>query len=339
MTSRKTNIKQHYVPQFYLRNFADENEKFFVFDVNRENKYQTSPKKECYEKLLYDINPDILNKFSDHSENYEEIVDDNIRSLNEEVSAILLNFLDRTIKSEKDFKFERPEREKLYDFILLQTFRTPFYRKRLGYLGVSFALKTGVSDLEDKEFLDVIHNLLIFGIIEQLYGLDFKLNKTYHLFFDHLIDEILNIKTQLRNAGNLFLLNKSKEHFITTNTPINIRWKPDFLAHHRALMTFPGEDKPVVDIGNYIEFLTIHLPISSDFSIFIFDKELDKNLTELNRGIGIIRDWNSDLITNLNYSAFLKSSDKVISKTNDFEKYVEMKKQRQNPAMNFRFSE
>ena len=148
MTSRKTNIKQHYVPQFYLRNFVDENEKFFVYDVNRKNNYPTSPKKECYEKFLYDINPEILNKFSDHPENHEEIVDDNIRVLNEEVSAILLNFLDGTIKSEKGFKFERPEREKLYDFILLQTFRTPFYRERLGYLCVSFALKTALCTLE-----------------------------------------------------------------------------------------------------------------------------------------------------------------------------------------------
>jgi hypothetical protein len=339
MTLRKTNIKQHYVPQFYLRNFANENEKLYAFDCNRGNNYQTSPKKECYEKLLYDINPKILNKFSDNPEHYDEIVDDKIRTLNEQVSSILFNFLNRAIKTETDFKFDRPEREKLYDFIIIQIFRTPFYRERLGYLCVSFALKTGINDLNDKEFLDVIHNLLLYGVIEQLYGLDFKLNKTYHLFFDHLIDEIFNIKIQLRNAGKLFLLNNSKEHFITSNTPINVRWKPDFLAHHKALITFPGEDKPVVDFGNYIEFLTIHLPISSDFAIFIFEKELDENLTEMNRGIGIIRDWNSDLVTNLNYSTFLRSLDKVFSKNNDFEKYVELKEKRQNPALNFRFGE
>jgi len=339
MTSRNTNIKQHYVPQYYLKNFADENGKFYVFDVNRENEYSTSPKKECYEKLLYDIKPELLNIFSKNSKHYEEVVDDNIRILNEEVSSILMNFLDGAIKTEKGFEFKRDDREKLYDFIILQTFRTPFYRERLSYLCVSFALRTGIRDLDDKEYLDAIHNLLLYGLIEQLYGLDFNLNKTYHLFFDHLIHEILNLKVQLRDAGKLFLLNKSDEKFITSNTPVNIRWKPDILAQIKALVTFQDKDKPVFDIGNYLEFMTIHLPISSDFSIFIFQKDVDKNLTKMKQAIGIIRDYNSDLALNLNYSTFLRSSDKVFSINNDFQKFLERRNNRINPALKFEFRE
>lgn len=336
---RKQNIKQHYVPQFYLRNFVEKNGSINVFDVNRENNYKTSPRNECYEKLLYDLNPEILNRFSDNANHYEEIVDDKIRVLNEEVSSILINSLDKAISTEKGFEFIRSDREKLYDFIVIQTFRTPFYRERLSYLCFSFALRTEIDFLDEKELLDLIHNLLLFGVVEKLYDLNFKLNKMYHLFFDHLIDEILSLKLQLRDAQKLFLLNKSTEKFITSNTPVNIRWKPDFLANRKMLMTPIDEEKPIIDFGNYLEFMTIHLPMSSDFSIFIFNKNVDNNLSEMKQAIGIIRDYNSDLAFNLNYSTFLKSSDKVFSSTDNFDKFIKWKNNRINPLLKFEFHE
>ncbi|WP_397298935.1 DUF4238 domain-containing protein [Nonlabens ulvanivorans] len=336
---RNQNIKQHYVPQFYLRNFADKNGNINVFDINRENHYKTSPRNECYEKLLYDLNPEILNRFSDNTNHYEEIVDDKIRILNEEVSSILINSLNKAISTGKGFEFISSDREILYDFIVLQTFRTPFYRKRLNYLCFSFALRTEIDFLDEKELLDLIHNLLLFGVVERLYNLDFKLNETYHLFFDHLIDEILSLKLQLRDSQKLFLLNKSTEKFITSNTPVNIRWKPDFLAHLKMLVTTMDKEKPILDIGNYLEFMTIHLPMSREFSIFIFNKNVDNNLNEMNQSVGIIRDYNSDLAFNLNYSTFLKSSDKVFSSTDNFDKFIEWKNNRINPFLKFEFRE
>ncbi|MGW1453479.1 DUF4238 domain-containing protein [Salegentibacter agarivorans] len=337
MGSRSTNIKQHYVPQFYSRNFLDIKGKIFVFDINRENNYSTIPKKECYVKFLYDIDPNLLKKFSHHENNYTEIIDDKIRILNEEVSAILLKNIGDTVKFEKGFEYHENEREKLYNFIILQNFRTPYYRNRLDYLGVSFTLKTEIKDLQDKEFLDLIHNLLLYGLIEKIYDLDFKLNQTYHIFFDHLINEILDFKIQLYNAGEIILLNKTTEKFITSNSPINVRWKPDLYAYHRALVTMPGKNKPVIDLGNYLKFLTIHLPISKEVSIFLFDKKYNKNLTLMHRGIGIIQDYNKDLALNLNYSTFLRSTEKVFSANDNFEKFIEMKNNKINPVLNFRF--
>lgn len=338
MTKRKTNIKQHFVPQFYLRNFTDDNGKLIVYDTLRNNEYSTSPAKESYEKYYYDISSNILKEFSSSVTDYEEIIDDKIRILNEEVSSITLNILKKNLSAESYFKFEKNEREKIYNFIVLQMIRTPFYRERLNYLSLSFALKSGIDDLEDEESLSIIHNLLLYGVIERLYSLDFKLNKKYYNIFEHLIDEIFNIKIQLRKAGKLFLINKSNDDFICSNTPINVLWKPDLFAQHKALVTFM-DDKKNFDIGNYIEFLTIHFPISSDFSIFIFDKSYNRDLTDMNQGIGIIREWNSDLILNLNYSTFLKSSEKVYRNTGNFNKYLDMENKRINPMLKFEFDE
>jgi hypothetical protein len=337
MPKRKENINQHYVPQFYLRNFTNEKGKIHVYDINRGNKYVTTPKNESYIAYFYDINPTILKQFSNYTENYTELIDDNIRVLNESVSSILFNYLKDEVGQEMNFNFPRAEREKLYDFIILQIIRTPFYRDRLEYLISAFTLQTDINNSNDLELLKTIHNLFILGIIEKLYDLDFKLNKKYHIFFDHLISETLNNHTQLSNAGKILLVNKSKDSFICANTPLSIRWKPDFFANHKALVAIPNSDIPVRDIGNNIEFLSIHLPISSKLSIFIFDKTLNTNLSQMNQGVGKIEEWNSDLLLNLNYISLMECSDKIYSRQDNFDKLIEMFSNKQNPRLNFRF--
>lgn len=48
-------VKEHYVPQFYLKNFTDENGLIYIYDFKR-NKYLTqSPRNICYENNLYEI--------------------------------------------------------------------------------------------------------------------------------------------------------------------------------------------------------------------------------------------------------------------------------------------
>ena len=46
--------KQHYVPQFYLRNFTSEDNKLWVFDRVKREYYCKTPKEVCYEKYLYE---------------------------------------------------------------------------------------------------------------------------------------------------------------------------------------------------------------------------------------------------------------------------------------------
>jgi len=339
MKKRDTNINQHYVPQLYLRNFTNDRGKLHVYDILRDNPYVTSPAKECYEKYFYDIDTEIFKLFTDSKENYEELVDDRIRLLNEKVSSILLNFLN-TIKDEKvDFQFEREDRNKLYNFIVLQVIRTPFYRERLKYLNVPFCIKTGLSgDLGDEKTQDLIHNLLILGVLNKLHNTEFHLTKLYFTIFEHLINEILDLKRQLEKSGKLFLVNKTSSEFICSSSPVNVLWKDNMFASHKALVT-TFDDKKLFDIGDYLEFQTIHLPISSDVAIFLFDKNYSQNLTAMNQGIGLIQDWNSDLLLNLNYSTMLKNGHKIYSASGDYSKMLQMRKERINPMMNFRFGD
>ncbi|GEM_PF-6963333 len=127
------------------QHFVGKNGKLIVYNVNRNNTYSTSPARESYKKYFYDINSEILKIFSTSATNHEEVVDDKIRILN--------------------------EREILYDFIILQIIRTPSYRERLDYLHIAFALISGINNFS------VVHNLLVYGVIERLYSLDFNLDK------------------------------------------------------------------------------------------------------------------------------------------------------------------
>lgn len=339
MKKRDKNINQHFVPQFYLRNFANSNKKIFVYDVHRNNHYVTSPAKECYREYFYDINIDIFEKFVDDKEHYEELVDDKIRLLNENVSAVLLDFINSIKNEDNHFKFPHDKRHELYNFILLSLIRTPYYRERLLYLNTPFCLKTGLSgELGDEKTLDIIHNLLLYGILSKMYNEDFKLNKLYYQIFEHLIDAIFDIRMQLENAGKLFLLNNSDKSFVCSSNPVNIVWYDNPLAQFKGLIT-PQNDDKLFDVGEKLEFITIHFPISSYVSILIFNKTFDANLTAMNQSIGRIRNWNSDIIDNLNLSTFLKANEKIYSSNDNFNELVKMKETGIFPRIELKFDE
>lgn len=47
-------VKEHYVPQFYLKNFADENDLLHIYDFKQNKFFTQSPKNICYTKNLYE---------------------------------------------------------------------------------------------------------------------------------------------------------------------------------------------------------------------------------------------------------------------------------------------
>jgi hypothetical protein len=339
LKKRATNIKQHFIPQFYLRNFTNKKGRLHVYDVLRNNHYVTNPAKECYEEFFYDIETEIFKLFCESEYIYEELVDDKIRLLNENVSSILFNLLNTIKESTVNFQFERDDRNKLYNFIVLQIIRTPCYRSRLKYLNLPFCIKTGLSgELGDKKTQDLVHNLLILGVLNHLDDTKYQMSELYYTIFDHLIKEILDIKRQLNKSGKLFLVNRTTSEFICSSSAVNVLWKYNPVAFHKALVT-SFDDSKLFDLGDYLEFQTIHLPISSDVAIFLFDKNCNPNLTTMNQSIGIIQDWNSDLLLNLNYSTMLKNGNKIYSASGNYSEMIRMFSERINPMMNFRFGD
>lgn len=46
--------RQHYIPQIYLNNFINENQKFNVYDRKKMCFFEASPKEICFENYLHE---------------------------------------------------------------------------------------------------------------------------------------------------------------------------------------------------------------------------------------------------------------------------------------------
>ena len=94
--------------------------------------------------------------------------------------------------------------------------------------------------------------------------------------------------------------------------------------------------KKSIDIGDNLEFKTLLLPINSKICLFLFSKKL-KEFEYLNQGIGLIQDWNVDILDNINLSIRGNANRKIYSKTGNFDNVIKMYSNRQNPRIEFRF--
>lgn len=313
----------------------------FVYDKNRNREYLSTPKNESHSRFFYDVNTEVLSMFSNYEGLKVEVVDEKIRTLSEEKTSLFFrrvyNDLSKNLV-EDGYDFLQEDREHFYNFILLQFLRTPYYRKRLRYFIVSFAIRMQVFELDESEYLHLIHNILLFGLIEKLYGLDFKLNKDFHNFFDHLISELLALREQIEKSGVLFLVNRTTHSFITSSSPVKIKLKNSPGGGLRVFVALVDKNKPAFDIGCLPEIASVYIPIDPDLSVFLYNKDLEEVLQFGGGGIGFIDEYNSDLLMNLNYAMFLNGTDKIYSSTNCFSQYIEMEKNRINPLYNFNFS-
>ena len=124
MTKNKPTVKEHYIPQFYLKNFSFDKKNIYQFDIS-EGKQIENPvliRKICFEKNLYEFknekgefeNRNLIEK---NLSMYEAIINDNIKKIrnksNSETSYQSASFLS---KEEKAF---------LIFFIIIQSLRVP----------------------------------------------------------------------------------------------------------------------------------------------------------------------------------------------------------------------
>ncbi len=124
--------KQHYVPQFYLRNFTSDDNKLWVYDRVKGEYYFQAPKEVCYEKYLYETpwkeEDPKLGKFV-----LENQIEDYFAGREGEYSLLLKRIVDicRNPQNRNALICGHKEKELLASFVANIFVRNPWSLKRL----------------------------------------------------------------------------------------------------------------------------------------------------------------------------------------------------------------
>ena len=258
-------MNQHYVPEFYLKNFSRNSKQIFVFDKEIQKSFPASISSVASQKSFYD-----------NSNN--QSLEDAIGKVESKVGSILKILID-LLNNNQFARIDKEHKTILIQFIWLQMNRT-------------------------------LESRIQFGSIEPL-----LLSKLSNIPFDINVNDILS-KPEVTNnhiehlsssAGNLFafeMLNSSNFIIVKNET------QTDFLA----------SDEPVVRyLHRKIDFRVneIFLPITPKFGIWIFPKNIFKELDDANEILYSLSDEQNIMF--YNFLQVYHSTRQIFSFTDSFD--------------------
>ncbi|MGD6842151.1 DUF4238 domain-containing protein [Bacillus infantis] len=311
---RKGNIKQHYVPQYYLRNFTD-NKHLFVYDIQNNRSYNANVENIGSEKYFYDIDIDLAGVYlTVDMELTETYVDDQIRLQNENLCSPVIYDFQEVCNILKDIKpndrigilFSDDTWPTIIDFILVQFVRTKKIRKLFSELAETSMEELKKQDLpkqlqikvNDKNFwMSYFHNIFLYGVLSlsnKTKGI--HLTDSFEKVFNIFIEEIQEFKSELEKSTKILMYNTTETPFMTSDHPVCVYNKADELS----------------------EFEVVYLPITKDISLLFVNSKLEE-FSYLNGNIQVIREDNISIVENYNLFVTQRASQRVYSYTNDFD--------------------
>lgn len=109
---------QHYVPQFYLNNFTNENGNIFVYDKFQLKSFPSNPRGVASERYFYDF-----------IDGETQIIEKKLNAKFERpFSSFLPSFLQK-LNHQKHFRLKRYEKEEIASFLSYQYIRTKRFRE------------------------------------------------------------------------------------------------------------------------------------------------------------------------------------------------------------------
>ncbi len=184
------NKKQHYVPQFYIRNFSKDKKRVFIYHLESKQVFLSPINSTCQDKYFYGLAPDFEKLLAEFEQKQAAVIKKIIETRN-------LNML------------THGERFDLYGFVMLQFTRTKDARM-VAENYVEFFVKNYLKPLirgrdEFKEYSsEYIDSLKITMPQFYMYSMGLALNG---------IEGILDLKP-------LLLVNKTKCPFISSDAPV-----------------------------------------------------------------------------------------------------------------------
>jgi hypothetical protein len=263
----KDNTNQHYVPQYYLKNFSV-NKQINIYDLKTKRKFTNSIKNTAYKKFFYNVDVDFFNKIlgNEKFEN-EDFIDKIINTNNE---SILAKFFDsfnptreRIINKDERTTITAIDFHSLVDFILVQNYRNP--KLSMFFKNVDDIIKNKSDGTrKTKEFDKICRGIVILLLFNELHYPRKTILKSDILEeFKPIIDEIKLMKELITNSYKMVFWNKTSVDFITSD----------------CAMAFMRSDEQDL-------FTTIFVPINTKIAVLLvnrnsqlFDKNIDKTST------------------------------------------------------------
>ncbi len=257
----KDNKNQHFVPQYYLKNFSV-NENINIYDLKDKKSFTNSIKSTAYKKFFYNVDVDFFNKIIIDEKHKElDFIDKIINKHNESILAAFFDSFNKT----RDRIIAKDNREtisvidfhSLVDFVLVQTYRNPKFS--LFFKEINTLIKSKYEVDNTKEFDKITRGIVILLLFNEVhYGKKTKFNEEIFICFKEIIEEIKKMKQLITDSYKIVYWNKTSIDFLTSDCALSfMRLNPNDL------------------------FSTIFVPINTKVGVVLVNKEssmFDKNI-------------------------------------------------------------
>jgi Protein of unknown function (DUF4238) len=291
---------QHYVPQSYLKRFADHRDRLSVFDKFTRKSFQTHVKNIASETHFYDFHQDIQKDFQNQvaSRGERDIDAETVAKAGDpqlvehELAAIEADFcafLDDVLRMiDQQNRIAHEQKRTMAYFMAIQLLRTPEFRRTLIELEeATFTWALQKTQAEDEDELYIEFN--------EKYA---SLEHAQMLFSPNIQNAIVQA---LSNHIWVVGINETSSPFYTSDTPIVRR------AHRKdPFVSYAGLASPGIEIM---------FPLTPRYILCLWDKTDREHLGQLD---GTSLTLPLDSIVSCNHLQVLQSYRQVYSPVNDF---------------------
>lgn len=270
--------RQHYLPQFYLDNFTNNNGKLWIYDRLNENIFSSSSRDIACEKYLYETrwenaNPDlgdfvlpnqIEKKFAEQEGRYSKLL--------KRIVSTCTN-----AQNKKALICNREEKEVMASFVSNTFLRNPWTMRQADLDCVT----GGIMDTEEIKAFDYILQSMKLDGIESLVKFSGK-----KIWLDEEFDGGIQQKSKkiLQSMNFCFFLSKSSE-FVTSNFPV-LNGIDETTEKNEEMTYFPLHPQIAILYGNSIPRIAWNrvIPIAEE-DTDSFNKKYINSDNEKNRFI------------------------------------------------------
>jgi hypothetical protein len=270
----KDNINQHYVPQYYLKNFSN-NGHIHIYDLKEKKSFTNSISNVAFKKKFYNVDPNFFNKIIENEEFEEEDFIDKL--INKHNESILAPFFDsfnptreRIINGDKRETISIINFHSLVDFVLVQTYRNPKLQLFFEMLKEQINNNKEIADIQ----LDKIgRGIVLLLVLNELhYGRKTQFKKDIIEVFNPIIEEIKTWKELVTYSYKYFYWNLTDIDFITSDVGM-------------SFMRLSPEDN----------FTTIFVPINTKIGVLLVNKKSSMWDSRITKNLSILKIDNSEI--------------------------------------------